>query len=200
VGYCDAMRVGSDVGTLWNADGGNGNDGVGGGIMNAIQESYHDQFFNRVFWINDPDVIFLRDVNIELDEAEVTSLALWSAILGGSITVSDFFDELPPRRLQLWQFICSLEWDEATAQVPLWGKRSEAPYILTRMLKDGTTAVFMLNISNRECFQTLCFSELLQRSVRAVREWSASGVSEPEKEPTLKVSLPPHHSRLWKIS
>src|SRR5690606_29401920 len=78
IGWCDGMRVSSDVGVKWDAAGGTGNDGVGGGIPNAIEETHGCHFFHNVFWQNDPDVTFFREQHIELSQAEVESLAYWN--------------------------------------------------------------------------------------------------------------------------
>jgi len=144
VGYCEGMRVSSDVGPVWNGDGGTGNDGVGGGLMNVLQETYHDQFFNRVFWNNDPDVIFLRETETQLNEAESRALALWSAMLGGSVTCSDSIQSLSPRRRQLWEEVVALHRLPGCAMVPYWGEDLPV-YVLVRRNDEGPFAVLILN-------------------------------------------------------
>ena len=199
IGYCDAMRVASDVGTDWNEPGGTGNDGVGGGIMNMLQESYHCQFFNGVFWANDPDVIFLRDQDADLDATEVRSLALWSAMLGGTLTISDFFDELPPERLALWHFIHPHGRALDPARLPFWTDPQQRLYIAVRDFPAaGGHAVLVLNPLDTEEGATFAVRDLIGRESAVFMRWNPA-----EQEPSaafseLSVKLLPHgHALYW---
>ncbi|MDD4190357.1 MAG: alpha-galactosidase, partial [Mangrovibacterium sp.] len=45
IGFVDGMRVSNDVENAWTRD----------GVRNMFQETYNCQYFNNVFWQNDPD-------------------------------------------------------------------------------------------------------------------------------------------------
>jgi hypothetical protein len=199
VGYCDAMRVSSDVGEAWNSAGGSGVDGIAGGIMNVLQESFHDQFFNNILWANDPDCIFLRDYRTDLSEAETQSLALWSAILGGTITVSDFFDDLPAHRLALWRFLRFTEGAERSARLPYWGRADQPIYVAVRTLADATTAVLFLNPWDEGHSGTFPVEDFIEESPATVAPWRPEGPGEAGVLDALQVDLEPHCSRLFSL-
>ena len=199
-GYCDAMRITSDVGTHWNKPGGNGNDGVGGGIMNVLQESYHDQFFNGILWANDPDVMFLRTQNIELNETEVRSLALWSGILGGTITISDFFDDLPPERLALWRFIHPEGRPLQTARLPFWTDPGHQLYVAVRDYPEqGGHALLVLNSLDSEQTGLFSLQVIAGKETATVVQWNPGLTGPARCLREIEVTLPPHGCELFWI-
>jgi hypothetical protein len=105
LGLCDGMRVASDVGLDWNGPGGIGNDGTGGGTQNMVEEMAATQYFNRVWWENDPDVVYLRDHHVRHEDGAWQALACWHGILGGSVNTSDEIHRYPPERLAWWRFL-----------------------------------------------------------------------------------------------
>ena len=201
VGYCDGMRIASDVGIRWNGPGGNGNDGVGGGIMNMLQESYHDQFFNGILWANDPDVIFLRTEQTELSEPEVRSLALWSGMLGGTITISDFFDELPPDRLALWQFIHPGKRPLNPARLPFFNDPAQTLYVaVCACSQPEGHAVLILNPLDTEQGGTFAMRDLTGTDSAPAVPWNPGAApSAPVELREISVLLPPHASALYWI-
>ena len=54
---------------------------------NMIQETIASHYFNNVFWQNDPDCVVLRDERTHLALTRCQALALWSGILGGTVTL-----------------------------------------------------------------------------------------------------------------
>ena len=97
LGYPNAMRIGGDVGANWQ-------DG-GFGPVNMIQELTADNYFNGVYWQNDPDAVMLRDYHIYLKDHEIRSLALLQAVSGGALYTSDTLHKLSADRLELFRFL-----------------------------------------------------------------------------------------------
>lgn len=80
IGYADGMRIAGDVGAQWAET---------FGPVNLLQEIPADNYFQNIFWQNDPDSVLLRDFETGLTAEETRSLALLQAISGGCITTSD---------------------------------------------------------------------------------------------------------------
>ena len=72
IGYTDGMRIASDMGAQWTAG--------AFGPSNLLQELPYDNYFNNVFWQNDPDAVILREFGTHLTEEETRSLALLQAL------------------------------------------------------------------------------------------------------------------------
>ena len=61
LGLADGMRVSNDAGPSWSE----------GSQGNMIEETLASQYFNNVFWQNDPDCVVLRDERTHLAAHEV---------------------------------------------------------------------------------------------------------------------------------
>ncbi len=133
LGLADGMRVSNDAGPSWSE----------GSQGNMIQETLASQYFNNVFWQNDPDCVVLRDERTHLAAHEVEALALWSGILGGTVTCSDLLHRLPPERLALWRFLEPGE--KATAALPFWEKDQRLKVAVRRYAEPPAWGVFFLN-------------------------------------------------------
>ena len=97
LGYADMMRIGADVGAQWND--------TQFGPENMLMEIRGSQYFNHVFWQNDPDAVLLRDFHISLTQTEIEALALLQAVSGGVITTSDPVHLIAPDRRKLLKLI-----------------------------------------------------------------------------------------------
>ncbi len=97
LGYADGMRIASDMGAQWT-------EGAFG-PANLLQELPYDNYFNNIFWQNDPDSVILRDFATHLTEEETWSVALLQALSGGIITTSDPVQKLSDSRRGLLEFI-----------------------------------------------------------------------------------------------
>ncbi len=96
IGYADGMRIACDVGAQWGED---------YGPINMLCEIIADNYFNNIYWQNDPDSVLLRDFDLYLKPHEVTSLALLQALSGGVVTTSDPIHKLSNERFELLRFI-----------------------------------------------------------------------------------------------
>ena len=96
IGIVDGMRIAGDGGARWAEP---------FGPINLLRELPGDNYFNHIFWQNDPDCLMLRDFDTFLNDTEVRSLALMQALSGGAISTSDPFDRLGEDRKRLLSFI-----------------------------------------------------------------------------------------------
>ena len=77
IGYADGMRIAGDVGAQWNG---------AYSPENLLREITADNYFQQIYWQNDPDGVMLRDFDNFLTSREIRSLALLQAISGGVVT------------------------------------------------------------------------------------------------------------------
>jgi hypothetical protein len=189
LGYADGMRIGGDVGSRWSG---------GFNPQSMLVESVGNQYFNNVFWQNDPDAILLRDFHIDLTETEVTSLALWQGILGGVINTSDPLHEIAPRRLALWRFLRPGP-EKWAATLPYFG-RSRRLLVAARALPGGATAALAFNTSDERVTERLSVEDLTGAAERAAWRWSPGGASALGRRTALYPELAAHESALYYLS
>lgn len=125
IGYADGMRIASDMGAQWT-------DGAFG-PANLLQELPYDNYFNNVYWQNDPDSVILRDFATHLTETESQSIALLQALSGGVITTSDPVQKLTEDRKRLLELIKPK--DRVMANMPYLGNDREE-IVITHHLHD----------------------------------------------------------------
>jgi len=177
VGYCDSMRVSSDVGVQWAGHGGTGNDGVGGGTPNMIEESYATLYMNQVLWQNDPDVLFLRDWHVFHQDHETRSLACWHGLLGHSINTSDEVGDLPPERLAWWRWLRPQE-EPWTAHLPYFAKGHPFRVVVRDYPRANGWAVLLLNEYGDRRLGRCRVQELIGRPAARAFAWSPDGAAD----------------------
>jgi len=138
IGYVDMMRIGGDVGAQWEKD--------GFGPTNMIREILADQYFNNVYWQNDPDAVLLRDFHIHLKPHQIEALALLQAMSGGVITTSDPIHAILPDRQRLLGLIRPD--DFVHPEYPFWAEAREEK-VLVAKLRQGAV-VYFFNPTGRD--------------------------------------------------
>jgi hypothetical protein len=199
VGYMDGMRMTSDVGLKWGLAGGVGNDGVGGGTPNMIEESYATLYMNNVLWQNDPDVVYVRDWHIELSENEFRSLAAWAGVLGHSVNTSDEIGDLPPQRLAWWRWIRPSN-EPWTARLPYFGRTCPLRVAVRDYPDANGQAVLALNDKPSAVTTVLQLRDLTGQQSAAVYRWSPEGADLLGTLDRLLLELDAHHSELLFVS
>jgi hypothetical protein len=96
IGLVDGVRIGRDVGVIWN-----GNFSA----QSLLQDQACRNFANHILWQSDPDCVLLRERFTDLSEEEIKSLAIYAGMTGGVMMTSDHLGELSPERLKLWRLI-----------------------------------------------------------------------------------------------
>jgi alpha-galactosidase len=134
IGIVDGMRVSNDVESAWTME----------GVRNMFQETYNCQYFNNVFWQNDPDVIYLRDVNTELTQTEKLTIARWNGMLGGIVHTSDRFSSLTEKQLTFWRFLQPQDRPQS-AELPFWGLNKKCKVAIRRFKSPRAWAALFVN-------------------------------------------------------
>ncbi len=189
IGYVDAMRIGKDQ--LWKWD----NQITG----QNIQESYNTQYFNNVFWQNDPDVVFLRNYKSAYSEDEQKSLALWAGFLGGAVGISDNFKIMENDKLQMWRFLEPSKRPQS-AVLPFWGLNVKNKVALRVFKKEKTWAVLIFNDSDQPVAETYQISDLTGKTEAWVFAWEPGFSLGLGKGTRISVNLAAHESKLYFIS
>ncbi len=123
VGLCDAMRIGSDVGSRWYFPLNEGGWPYGNcNIKSSVRYTVFRNWMHGVLWSNDPDCLVVREKSnriefqqfrqffpyMEIREEDFglsdSEAALWVklvAFTGGIRYLSERWDELPPSRQEL---------------------------------------------------------------------------------------------------
>lgn len=189
IGFADGMRVANDVGARWSK----------GGLGNMLDETVWSQYFNNVFWQNDPDVTYVRNVFTRMSDAETRSLAYWNGILGGSVNTSDDLANVPAERLALWRFLEPGP-RRANARLPYWG--GDRRFLVAVREYKGTrgAGLLVLNPCDERHTEYLMVSELTGARKAHVFTWGPDGSHAIGEAQQITVTLEPHESRLFYLS
>ena len=189
IGYVDGMRIASDMGAQWT-------EGAFG-PANLLQELPYDNYFNNIYWQNDPDSVILRQFATHLTETETRSIALLQALSGGIITTSDPISELSEDRRKLLDFI--RPGSRVHAQMPfLTEGRDEI--VITHNLPDWNL-LYILNPTSQPLKVSYRLDELFGgRAIFQYRfNWNDDKILS-EKCSCFSDSLAPHESVLLFIT
>ena len=187
LGLADAMRIAGDVSDNWGAS------------QNVIQETVGDQYFNNVWWQNDPDAILVRDFHISMNEQEEVAFALWQAILGGVVNTSDPVHLISADRLQLLRFLRPGT-EKTTARICYWGQNRALRIAVREYPSLKAHAVLVLNPTDAAMAQRLPLAELVGRNRAGVFAWSHKGATPLGQQDYLLPELPAHSATLYFLS
>ncbi len=199
VGYVDSMRVSSDVGVQWGTQGGNGNDGVGGGTQNMIEESFATLYQNNILWQCDPDVVFLRDWHIHHQPHETLSLARWHGLLGHSVNISDEIGDLPPARLALWRWMRP-QAEPWTAELPYFASGHTFRVAVRDYPQANGWAVLLLNAEKDARLGRCELRRLVGMDTARVFRWSPDAAEPLGEKSEILCELDGHASELLFVS
>ncbi len=180
VGYADGMRIAGDVGAQW---------GGAYGPVNMLRELVADNYFNNVYWQNDPDAVLLRDFDMHLDPREITSLALLQALSGGAVTTSDPIHLISKERLELLRFITPR--GKARPMIP-YLTQTRDDIVFCHNLNQGKL-LYAMNTSDKPLTVFYNFFELF--SVKELRIYKY-GAGDAGKSGYYTAVLTPHESVL----
>lgn len=189
IGTVDAVRIERNQSWKWDTD-------ITGHIL---QESYNTQYFNNVFWQNDPDVVFLRNYKCEYTHEEKKSLALWNGFMGGAVGISDNFKIMESDALQLWRFLEPCKRPQS-AILPFWGSNVKNKVAVRRYEKENAWAVLILNDSEQSISETYSVYDLTGTQEIWVFHWEPGfslGLGKLTRIPTIISS---HETQLFFLS
>jgi hypothetical protein len=189
LGFADGMRLANDSGVSWSA----------GGTLNMFHEMCSGQYFNNVWWQNDPDSVFLRDYFMHLSETEIESIGLFAGIIGSSVNTSDWLHQLPEHRLKIWRFIQPSQKSQ-TALLPFWHRHEETIVLVREYSKEQSWGILIINLENKSVTRKLEIRELTGQESLYVFRWSASSSSLLGNQTEIIVELEAHESVLCYVT
>lgn len=176
IGYADGMRIAGDVGAQWEEE---------FGPVNMIREVTADNYFNHIYWQNDPDSMLLREFEIFLKPHEVQSLALLQALSGGMVTTSDPIHKIGEDRKRLLRFLMPKE--RVSPVLPYLGRENSLVVLLHR-LEQGNL-LYAMNPTEESLTAAWVFEELLGEKDWYLRRYGQEWV---EKRDWYTTVLAPH--------
>ena len=189
IGYVDAMRVANSINCEWTES----------GVGNMTQETYNTQYFNNVFWQNDPDVISLRDTNCNLTSEEKRSIAYWNSILGGVVSTSDHISDWNDEQMELWRLLFPQERPQS-ATLPYWGYDKKCKVALRRYRSPKAWGLLILNDTEETVTETFVFSEINEENNNWVYEWKLGSSTGLGNLSEITVTLQKHESKLFYLT
>jgi len=184
LGYPNAMRIGGDVGARWQEG--------GFGPVNMIEELTADNYFNGVYWQNDPDAVMLRDYHIYLKDHEIRSLALLQAVSGGALYTSETLHKLSADRLELFRFLEPPE-EIKQASLPFLG-RAEELVAYRHDLEEGRHLVYLFNPTPKDITALYSLEELA--GIKEGYVWKYKSAEQPFGPQAQIVEKIPSHGGL----
>lgn len=157
IGFVDMMRIGGDVGAQWEEG--------GFGPQNMLQELTADQYFNNVYWQNDPDAVMLRDFHIHLKKEQIEGLALLEAMSGGAIYTSDPLHLIGKDRLDLLDFIRPN--GIHNPEYPFWSDMRDEAVLIQRL--ETRSMIYFFNRTDKVITESYDWKKLLGENVRYLR-------------------------------
>jgi len=193
LGYADAMRIGGDVAPGWS------NNPLGFGPLQMIKESQPVQYFNNVWWQNDPDAAFLRDFHTFLSESETKAIALWQGMLGGMLCTSDPLHKVADWGRELWRFI-DLGSEPNNAILPFLGCDRKLLIAVRRYDTENAWALLVLNPTDEPVTERIALKDAIGIDSAFVHAWGP-GLADPlGRQDCLVPELAAHAASLYYLS
>jgi hypothetical protein len=193
LGFADGVRVSNDSSHHWSR----------GTTLNMFEQMTNGQFFNNIWWQNDPDVLFLRDKYLHLSQTEIESIALFSGIVGGVVNTSDALHEIPDHRAKLWRFLqpdLSLQGEERNARFPFWNDASRKLLVAVHEYSNGDCGVLAVNLRDESVTEIVSLKEATSCDSPFVFRWHPGGSELLGKQSEIALQIAPHASQLFYVS
>jgi hypothetical protein len=193
LGFADGMRVSNDSSHHWSR----------GSTLNMFEQMTNCQFFNNIWWQNDPDVVFLRDKYLQLSQSEIESMALFAGISGGVVNTSDALHEASENRLALWRFLqpdFTSQGESRNARFPFWNDKSRKLLVAVRPYSNGDCGLLAVNLRDESVTEVVSLGETTSFEAPHVFRWNQDGSESLGKKNELVLKLAPHASQLLYVS
>jgi hypothetical protein len=165
VGFADACRIGPDCGNTWNS------------MQDAMYCTILSLCINKKWFVNDPDVIYMREKNCGMSFEERRLSATITALNGGLTLTSDLPSEWDTEGMNTFYKLIPAS---GVSAIPIDQKRGEMPRVLSASSSDWTgtgTVITTLKWKEDEEDMVLDFKELgLESGVKyhVFEFWTAS--------------------------
>jgi len=187
IGVVDAMRISWDIGADWSYAG------------NFFQEVQGQQYFNNIWWQNDPDAIILRSQFNHMADHEIETLALYMGMLGGAVNTSDLFHKIPEKFLDIFRYLEPGD-EKKTATFPFIGEPGNIDVLLRELQPGSGWAVLFVNRENAVSTDVWSMESLIGETNATCYNWHTGGHENLGVLGELVIKLEPRHSRLLYIS
>ena len=188
IGLADAMRIAADVSDQWGAV-----------LPNVIQETVGDQYFNNVWWQNDPDAVLVRNFHISMSREETYALALWQGMQGGVVNTSDPLHLISAERLALFRFLQPAP-EPVAAVMPCWGQNRPLRIAVRAYPARQAWGVLVLNANDYPVAERLSLVDLTGQPTAHLFAWAPAGATALGEASSVLVELPPHAARLYYVT
>lgn len=188
IGFADGMRISGDMGAQWDGE---------YSPSHMLDDICADQYFNQVFWQNDPDSVILRDFDTFFSDRETESLALLQAVSGGVITTSEPVHRISETRKRLLRFITPK--GMRTGDIPFLGRDTEL--ICVRQKLSQGQLIYVLNPTGHEISDVYPVEEITGRKKCFIYRYDLlSEDIHSENVEFLHIKLTSHESALYFIT
>ena len=138
IGYVDGMRIAGDVGAEWDKN--------GRAQKHLLREIIGDNYFNNVYWQNDPDALIIRNIHSFLTQGELEALALLQATSGGAVYTSDPLHKLNKNCADLFSFV----YPDAPVTPTVYDiTNMDKEVLFTHDLGDGKFLLYFFNVHDQ---------------------------------------------------
>ena len=189
IGFVDGVCVSDPVDDKWTDS-----------MRNMLKETYSCQYFNDIFWQNDPGVTNLCSDFHELNNEEIKSIALWNGILGGVVHTSENFSILKEESLNLFRFLQN-NIRPQSAEIPYMPVGKKFKVLVYSYKSPKSWGVLFLNDSEEDNEEKFNISELVGEKNCWVCQWEpfSEGLNFGKMQ-SVTVNLKKHESRLLYLS
>lgn len=194
VGLLDGCRVGPDITPYWRLEHQRG--GEAPSVPNVCRNIINRRYMHRRLWLNDPDVLIVRQDNNRLTEPEVLLWvsALW--LTGGLLLLSDRFATLDPERAGLARLLLE-EQDAFEAVRPVDFFEREIPAVWSGVRrKDRKPVLGFFNLGETPLAVSADLEQLGTAEYPAWREYWTGRVERVSGK-RLSALLEPHCAMLF---
>ena len=189
IGFADIVKTNNKIKRNWTDD----------GAGNMIQESYTSQYFNNIFWQNDPGSLHFSNNNSKFSEQEMYSLAMWNGILGGAVSTSSDITQLSNDQIDYFRF---LEPNKRlrNAYFPFWPGREEIKVAVSEYRAFRSWGILFFNDKNKPVKKSFAVEDLIDETAVYVFGWKIGQTISFGELNKIIVELQPHESRLLYLS
>jgi len=189
IGFVDGVCVSDPVADKWTDN-----------MRDMLHETYSCQYFNDIFWQNDPGVINLCSDSHEMNKEEIKSIALWNGILGGVVYTSEKFSALNEESLNLFRFLQN-SLRPQSAEIPCLADGEKFKVLVYSYKSPKSWGVLFLNDTEEEMEEQFDISNLVGEKNCWVCLWDpfAAGINFGKMQ-SVTINLRKHESRLLYLS
>ena len=188
IGFADIVKISSSCDAGWNDL----------GVKNMIRETYFSQYFNNIFWQNNPGEIDIIDNKI-FSENEKISLALWKAFLGGAVSTSDDFTKMTSTQLEFFKFLEPAGYIQ-NIRFPYWPSTTEIKVAVKYFNVYNSWGVLFFNDKDISISKKFPVSQLTELNSAYVFNWKPDFIIPFGNMSNIQINLMPHHSSLLWLS